>query len=336
MLQFACHGLPWRSVGSGGGKGPRRLRGRKAHRGRLRPACSGVSSVLGARRSSIHGRRHDVGGRCAGASGGGGMHAELPGCTAGRSCAGVERDARILRGPAPVAPAHEPADSGDRRPKGLTAVECGAAAARAGTRVPPAPVMVAAPVSPDRLAQTRIIQRPVQVPIARESTGSFDAAAPVEDRSARCGSALALGPSGLRAVVGIWAASGSSDAAKPAAVPASIATTAQTAASPDIHSPRSPETAPAPAPTPVPRQRWRSRLWRRVPRHPPSLRRSVRLRLRRRLLPHSAPASRRCADTQARPAAQGGRWNDRSRRPVLNALYTRQRCGEDRRLEANP
>jgi hypothetical protein len=59
MLDLLCYGLPWRSVGSGG-KRPRRLFGRKADRGRVRPARRRVSPVMGVRRSPVRGGGHHV------------------------------------------------------------------------------------------------------------------------------------------------------------------------------------------------------------------------------------------------------------------------------------
>jgi hypothetical protein len=110
----------------------------------------------------------------------------------------------------------------------------------------------ARPASPDRLAQTRIVQRPfpAAIPLAKESTGSFD----LGRRSKRpLWIGLGVGAVAL-AAVGVWAASGTSGAPAP---PASltVATTAPTRPPPDIPPP--PETTPAqaaqPAPAPTPK-----------------------------------------------------------------------------------
>lgn len=68
MLGSSCHGLPWRPVGSALARRDL-LRGRQAHAGRLRAARGGVSPVLGVRRSSVHGPWLDVAVRAPRASG---------------------------------------------------------------------------------------------------------------------------------------------------------------------------------------------------------------------------------------------------------------------------
>lgn len=110
---------------------------------------------------------------------------------------------------------------------------------------PPA-VAVAAARSPDRLAQTRIIQRPAIVPASRESTGSFDARAL---RGSKRPLWIGLGAGAVALVaVGLWTASGSSSA--PAPTPP-VVTVTKAAPPPDIPPPP-PETTPTPV-TPPPR-----------------------------------------------------------------------------------
>jgi hypothetical protein len=101
--------------------------------------------------------------------------------------------------------------------------------------------------SPDRLAQTRIVQHsaPATFPLAlaKESTGSFDVG-----RRSRRPLWIALGAGAVAlAAVGIWSASGSSDAPAPVAT---IATTAPTRPPPDIPPP--PDTTPPQAAQPPP------------------------------------------------------------------------------------
>ncbi|HTB72883.1 MAG TPA: hypothetical protein VK762_06550 [Polyangiaceae bacterium] len=110
----------------------------------------------------------------------------------------------------------------------------------------PSPVAVQAPRSADRLAQTRIVRRSVQVPVPRESTGSFDARALGRSKRPLW---IGLGAGAVVLVaVGIWATSGSSSEAP---APAAPAKTVQ-AAAPDIPPPP-PETTPEPPPAPPPK-----------------------------------------------------------------------------------
>jgi hypothetical protein len=111
----------------------------------------------------------------------------------------------------------------------------------------PAPALVAParPASPDRLAQTRIVQRPVAViPLSRDSTGSFDVG-----KGSKRSLWIAIGV-GVFALggIGIWQLSGSPNAAAPPA-PTVVATPAPTRPPPDIPPP--PETTAATPPSPV-------------------------------------------------------------------------------------
>ncbi len=179
--------------------------------------------------------------------GGGGTHADI---RAVAHAAAPHAAAPVANGayPAqrPAGPAHQPEDSViiDRS---ITAADIAPAPPPPPSVQPvqprPQPAIpvatVAAPISPDRLAQTRIVHRPAPVPAPRESTGSFDARALRSKRPLWIG--LGAGSVALVAV-GIWAASGSAEApARP--VPPTLAKTVQ-AAAPDIPPPP-PETTPA-------------------------------------------------------------------------------------------
>src|ERR1700722_695660 len=181
--------------------------------------------------------------------GGGGTHADIRAAAQAPVVNGAHAPAK------PAAAAHEPEDS-------VIIDRSVTAEVRADVRVadvapPPAPVQaripvvapavaVRAPTSPDRLAQTRIVQRAAVIPVARESTGSFDARALRSKRPLWIG----LGAGGLALIaVGIWAASGSS--AAPAPAPPVIVTKSVQTAAPDIPPPP-PDTTPAPI-TPPPR-----------------------------------------------------------------------------------
>jgi hypothetical protein len=196
--------------------------------------------------------------------GGGGTHADI------RAVAQAAAAPAINGAHAPPKPAavfHEPEDSViiDRSitaaaltPPPPPAPELVRAPVAAGPVIAPAVVPVFAPMTPppaavqapraaDRLAQTRIVRRPaVQVPVPRESTGSFDARALGRSKRPLW---IGLGAGAVVLVaVGIWATSGSSS--EPAA-PAAPAKTVQ-AAVPDIPPPP-PETTPEPPPAPPPK-----------------------------------------------------------------------------------
>jgi hypothetical protein len=100
MLRSSCHGLPWRPVGSALARRDL-LRGRQAHAGRLRATRGGVSPVLGVRRSSVHGPWLDVAVRAPRSSGWRRNSRRRPGRRAAD-----ERRAR---------PRDSQADTGDRR-----------------------------------------------------------------------------------------------------------------------------------------------------------------------------------------------------------------------------
>jgi hypothetical protein len=123
---------------------------------------------------------------------------------------------------------------------------------------PPPPVTLAAPVvalppSPERQAQTRIIQRPVvrPVPVPVESTGSLDV--PFARRSKKpLWIGVGVGVAAL-AAIGIWAGSGGTQSAQQP-VAATIVKTVEQAPTADIPPPPPVVTPPAvtapPAPTP--------------------------------------------------------------------------------------
>src|SRR5580698_1810180 len=152
--------------------------------------------------------------------------------------------APVVNGHAPSkapAPSHEPEDSViiDRS---LTADVAPPVQPR--PQLAPPAVAVVAPRSPDRLAQTRIIQRPAIVPAPRESTGSFDARAL---RGSKRPLWIGLGVGAVALVaVGLWTASGSSSAPSPAPP---VVTVTKAAPPPDIPPPP-PETTPTPVAPP--------------------------------------------------------------------------------------
>jgi hypothetical protein len=115
-----------------------------------------------------------------------------------------------------------------------------------------APPAVALPPSPERLAQTRIVQRPVvrPVPVPVESTGSLDVPFARSKKPLWIG--VGVGVVAL-AVVGIWVGSGGTQSAQQP-VAATIAKTVEQAPAADIPPPPPVVTPPPvvapPAPTP--------------------------------------------------------------------------------------
>ena len=118
---------------------------------------------------------------------------------------------------------------------------------------PPAPVMAPPPPAhtPERLAKTRIVPRPV-IPVAPESTGSMAAAAAFGRSKKPLWIGLGAGVVAL-AGLGIWiGSSGSSDSASPPAAPATIAKTVETQAREVPAPPETTAAATTAAPTPPP------------------------------------------------------------------------------------